>query len=100
MKGRDVARRVSTMPLSLLGVQATVKAKTNNNMQGIGFMPANVKKIRNKNNTKLKLEINKRLQVGRDELVNHEDNEGAHQDHHRDGHLGEPYTVTTLDFFW
>ena len=100
MKGRDVARRVSTMPLSLLGVQATVKAKTNNNMQGIGFMSANVKKIRNKNNTKLKLEIDKRLQIGRDELVNHEDNEGAHQYHHWCWHLGKPYTVTTLEFFW
>ena len=59
-------------------------------MQGIGFMPANVGKI-------LKLEIDKRLQVGGDELVNHEDDDDAHQNHHGDGHLGEPETIAPLE---
>ena len=45
----------------------------------------------------LELEIDKRLQVGRDELVDDEDDEGANQHHHRGRHLGKPDAVAPLE---
>ena len=45
------------------------------------------------------LEVNKRLQVGRDELVYHEHDEGADHNHQRQRHLGEPNAITTLEVF-
>ena len=46
------------------------------------------------------MEINKRLQIRRDELVNHKHDEDANQDHQRQGHLGEPKAITTLEVLW
>ena len=43
------------------------------------------------------MEINKRLQIRRDELIDDEDDEDADDDHQRDGHLGEPKAIATLE---
>ncbi len=45
---------------------------------------------------KSELEINERLQVGGDELVDDEHHGDAYQYHHSDGHFGEPNTVAAL----
>ena len=46
---------------------------------------------------KLELEINERLQVGGDELVDDEHHDDTNQHHHRDRHLGEPNAVAAFE---
>ncbi len=47
----------------------------------------------------LKLEINERLQVSRDELVDHEDDDDANQHHQRQRHVGKPKAIAALEVF-
>ena len=49
------------------------------------------------NRKTLELEIDKRLQVGGDELIDDEDDEGADNSHQRQGHLSEPNAITALE---
>ena len=48
----------------------------------------------------LKLEINEWLQIGSDELIDNEHDEGANHNHQQYGHLGKPNAVTTLEVLW
>ena len=45
----------------------------------------------------LKLEIDKRLQISRDELVDDEHDDGANHNHQRNGQLGEPNAIASLE---